>query len=233
MDDPGNSLAKRYTEFYQSRSPARVYPVEFVVRAFLGNYPRLPRDQASSRGLTVLDLGFGDGRNLPLLYDLGMQVFGVELSDDICTFAKARMESLGIPVDLRVGRNKAIPFDDARFDVVLACHSCYYVDRGSHFRDNVAEIARVLKPGGKFVFSVPIGTSFILREAKTLGDGHMEIVNDPYGLRNGNILRKFDSEDEIKAALSPQFARFSIGSCRNDFWGIEEHVWIVVCRKAA
>ena len=24
---------------------------------------------------------------------------------------------------------------------------------------------------------------------------------------------------------------FAIGSCRNDFWGIEEHVWTVVCRK--
>src|SRR5580693_863468 len=102
MDDPGNSLAKSYTEFYQSRSPARVYPVEFVVRALLGKYPRLQRDETSSRGLAALDLGFGDGRNLPLLYDLGMQVFGVELSADICNLAKTRMASLGIPVDLRV-----------------------------------------------------------------------------------------------------------------------------------
>ena len=39
-------------------------------------------------------------------------------------------------------------------------------------------------------------------------------------------------EDEIRAALGSHFNHFAIGSCRNDFWGIEEHVWTVVCRKA-
>jgi hypothetical protein len=46
------------------------------------------------------------------------------------------------------------------------------------------------------------------------------------------MMKKFDSEDEILAALGSQFDHFAIGSCRNDFWGVEEHVWTVVCRKA-
>jgi len=33
-------------------------------------------------------------------------------------------------------------------------------------------------------------------------------------------------------ALTPEFNDFSIGVCRNDFWGIEEHVWIVSCKRA-
>jgi SAM-dependent methyltransferase len=225
-------ISQHYDSFYRERDPADVYPVEFVVRAFLGNYPRHKTDASSYGGGRVLDLGCGDGRNMPLLSNLGMRVFGVEISQNICDLTQARMGRLGIDVTLRVGRNNNIPFDDCFFDTVLACHACYYVDLDSRFDDNVREIARVLKPGGSFVFSAPIGTSYILRGARDLGDGHMEIANDPYGVRNGCVLKKFDRNSEIKTALSPAFERFAIGSCRNDFWGIEEHVWIVVCRKA-
>ncbi len=228
----GQHLGNAYSAFYHERNPRCVYPVEFVVRAFLGDYPRRKKNTSPYNGKYVLDMGFGDGRNMPLLYNLGMRVFGVEISQDICDLTQARMLSLGISVETRVGSNKAIPFNDAFFDTVLACHACYYVDPVSRFKDNIDEIARVLKPGGTFVFSAPIGTSYIMRGAKDTGDGHMEIANDPYQIRNGSILKKFDSAADIETALSPMFETFSIGSCRNDFWGIEEHVWIVVCTRA-
>jgi SAM-dependent methyltransferase len=228
-----SNVTAHYETFYGERDPVHVYPVEFVVRAFLGNYPRRKTDPASHRGKNVLDLGFGDGRNMPLLYNLGMKVFGVEISQQICDLTKARMNRLGVEVDTRVGRNSGIPFDDRFFDTVLACHACYYVDPGGRFGDNVLEIARVLKPGGSFIFSVPIGTSYIMRGAKDLGDGHMKIANDPYGVRVGSVLKKFDREPEIETALTPAFRDFSIGACRNDFWGVEEHVWIVACVRTS
>jgi SAM-dependent methyltransferase len=227
-----DQLDRRYEMFYRQRDPINVYPVEFVVRAFLGNYPRLKSEGASYSGKRVLDLGFGDGRNMPLLHNLGMRVFGVEISQDICDLTQIRMQRLGVYVETRVGRNNKIPYDRGFFDIVLACHSCYYVDPGSRFEDNWREIARVLGPKGSFVCSAPLGSNYIFRGARDLGNGHMEISNDPYGVRNGSILKKFDREAEIKEALSPAFEDFAIGSCRNDFWGIEEHMWIVVCRKS-
>jgi SAM-dependent methyltransferase len=49
------------------------------------------------------------------------------------------------------GRAEAIPAEDTAFDVVLACLSMMYViDREAAAR----EIARVLKPGGRFVAAV-------------------------------------------------------------------------------
>jgi len=226
-----DDIARKYSAFYHARDPDHVYAVEFVVRAFLGNYPRLANRGTSCAGARVLDLGFGDGRNMPLLSNLGMAVYGVEIAQEICTATEERMRRLGVTVENRVGRNGSIPFDDGFFDHVLACHSCYYVDPGRAFADNVREIARVMKPGGRFTFSAPIGSSYIMRGARDLGDGHMEIANDPLRLRNGSVLKKFDSETEISAALVPLFGDVRIGSCRNDFWGIEEHVWIVVCQR--
>src|SRR4030081_2884777 len=205
-------IEKKYDDFYRKRNPVHVYPVEFVVRAFLGNYPRHKTEPSTYVGKKSLDLGFGDGRNMPLLHNLGMQGSGVEISQEICELTARRMRSLGIEVDLKVGRNHDIPNSDSYFDTVLACHACYYVDPGTGFGDNLREIARVLKPGGSFVFSVPIGTSYIMRGANDLGEGHMKIANDPYGVRNGYVLKKFDTEAEIRAALSPTFTDFEIGS---------------------
>jgi len=227
-----DEIGRNYDAFYAKRNPEHVYPVEFVVRAFLGNYPRLSNQANSYAGMRVLDLGFGDGRNMPLLSNLGMKVYGVEIGEDICLRASERMKRLGVEIEAKVGRNRSIPYDDGFFDHVLACHACYYVDPGTVFGDNLREIARVLKPGGRFVFSAPIGTSYIMQGARSLGDGHMEITNDPYGVRNGYVLKKFDQEQEIESALAGMFSDFHIGSCRNDFWGIEEHVWIVVCRRS-
>jgi SAM-dependent methyltransferase len=225
-------IERHYSDFYRARNPEHVYPVEFVVRAFLGNYPRLNNQPDLYAGARALDLGFGDGRNMPLLSNLGLDVHGVEITDEICMRATDRMQRLGVKVETRVGRNCRVPFEDCFFDHVLACYSCHYVDRGTQFGDNVREIARTMKPGGRFVLSAPMGTAYIMRGARDLGDGHMEIANDPYGVRNGAILKKFDSKAEVAAALSPFFADFRIGSCRNDFWGIEEHVWTVVCWRA-
>jgi SAM-dependent methyltransferase len=226
-----SDVTSNYDEFYRHRDPEYVYPVEFVVRAYLGSYPRLPRDGAPLAGARVLDLGCGDGRNMPLLANLGMTVFGVEIAPDICARTNERMRRLGFAVDTRVGRNRSIPFDDRFFDQVLACHSCYYIDPGSQFADNAAEIARVMKPGARWVLSAPIATSYIFAGAIDRGDGHMEIRKDPYGVRNGYVLKKFDTAADIESALGQWFTDFHIGACRNDFWGIDEHVWTVVCRR--
>jgi SAM-dependent methyltransferase len=228
MNDP---IVQQYDEFYRKRNPNHVYPVEFVVRAFLGNYPRHRTEPSTYVGKKSLDLGFGDGRNMPLLHNLGMHVYGVEISQDICDLTQKRMGRLNIDVTLAVGRNHSIPFDDAMFDIVLACHACYYVDPGKQFNDNIKEVSRVLRPGGLFIFSAPIGTCYIMQGAKDTGDGHMTITNDPYGVRNGYMMKKFDSESEVRTSLAPEFDNFAIGSCRNDFWGVEEHVWIVVCHR--
>jgi SAM-dependent methyltransferase len=230
--DSGNSetdrtaIEKDYGSFYTQKNPSKVYPVEFVVRTLLGTYPGLNIDRTTYRGSKILDLGFGDGRNMPLLNDLGFQVFGVEISDAICQLTRERMERLSVPALLKVGSNSHIPFENDEFDFVLACHACYYVSPGETFSDNLTEIARVLRPGGRFIFSLVKRDSYVLNDAIPLPDGHYRVTHDPYDVRNGSVLRGFASREEIAKELGSRFEDLALGLCENDFYGIYERVWI-------
>ena len=84
-------LKKDYSKRYKCNKITAVYPVEFVVRAFLGRYPDLhmPKDEYERK--RILDLGYGDGRNMPLLSNLGMKIHGVEISEDINRHVRARL----------------------------------------------------------------------------------------------------------------------------------------------
>ena len=191
------AIQEQYADFYSERNPEKVYPVEFVVRTFLGTYPQLKLDRSSYCGAKILDLGFGDGRNMPLLHDLGFEIYGVEISDKIGRLTKQRMDKLNVPVQLSTGSNSHLPFQDKTFDFVLACHSCYYVTPGERFDDNLREIARVLRDGGRFVFSLAKTDSYILGKALQMGNGLYQITHDPYGLRSGSIFRAFASKRRL------------------------------------
>lgn len=232
MSDPRPSeLSPHYTEFYARRNPTAVYPVEFVVRTLLGTYPKLRLERNDYPGAKILDLGFGDGRNMPLLANLGFDVHGVEISEEICELARERMAKLGVEAELRVGTNSAVPYPDGFFDFLLACHACYYVEPGETFADNLRELARVLRPGGRFIFSLPQRSSYILEDAAPLGGGHYRITKDPYGVRADSVFRAFESREEVARELDPSFEDIRLGACDNDWYGIEERVWIGTCLR--
>lgn len=224
-------LKNSYAQRYEKDVRTAVYPVEFVVRAFLGTYPGLKMPKSGYAGKRVLDLGHGDGRNMPLLHELGLRVHGVEISEGINRSVRQRLEQLGVDAVLKEGSNAHIPFENSYFTYVLACHSCYYLEADDPFEKNLAEIARVMEPGGFFIGSLAMSGSYVLEGAKALSGGRFEIRNDPYGLRNGTVFRVFDSEKEIAEAFSPYFNELSIGYCDDLFWGIHQKVWIFVCRK--
>jgi ubiquinone/menaquinone biosynthesis C-methylase UbiE len=225
------NVKETYTAFHEDHNANHVYPTEWVIRTFLGKYPNLALDKSKYAGAKLLDLGFGDGRNWPLLHNQRMNIYGVEITEKIVSLGHERALGLGIPVTLRVGRNSAIPFEDNFFDYLLACHSCYYVDKDTTFQDNLNEFVRIMKPGATFIASLPEPNGDIFKGGIEGKNGLVEIRNDPWGLRNGYLFKWFQSKQDIQDTFSPYFDNLAIGLCCDNYYGVQINVWLLVCQK--
>jgi SAM-dependent methyltransferase len=226
-----SSMEAHYTEFWKKRLGIHFYPSEFLVRTMLSeNCPdlKIGRDY---RDKTVLDLGCGDGRNMGLLANLGMRIYGTEITQEICDGVQGRMEGFGIKAEVKVGRNNKLPFESSFFDYIVASASVYYVDLQTTFEDNMNEVLRVLKPGGYIVFTLVHPDTYILRGAKPLGDDHYQIANDPLGLRNGYTFKVFQRRQDIVEYFANDFTDVCTGYTSDDYYGLKQDLWLLVARK--
>lgn len=95
----------------------------------------------------VLEVAIGTGRNLPH-YPADVELTGIDLSPAMLARARERADRLGRTVRLQEGDAQRLPFPDATFDTVVATLTlCSIPDDVTA----VAEMARVLRPGGRLV----------------------------------------------------------------------------------
>lgn len=108
----------------------------------------------SQAGGEVLEVAIGTGRNLPFYPD-GVRLTGIDFSPAMLGIARKRAAELGREVDLREGDAQALAFPDASFDTVVCTLSLCGVpdDRAA-----IAEMHRVLRPGGKLLLLDHIGS---------------------------------------------------------------------------
>lgn len=98
-------------------------------------------------GTYVLELGHGPGHSLVDLHARGHSVIGIDVSRAMSRLAQRRTRSLARPVHLLRAQAQAIPLTQASIDTILALFPTpYIVDPVT-----LAEVHRVLKPGGRLV----------------------------------------------------------------------------------
>ena len=105
--------------------------------------------QAGLAGLRVLDIGCGGGFLAEEFAALGCQVTGIDPSAVSIAAARAHAAGRGLTIDYRVGPGENLPVPDAEFDVAYCSDVLEHV---SDLDRVIEETARVLKPGGLYLF---------------------------------------------------------------------------------
>jgi SAM-dependent methyltransferase len=143
---------------------AEAYAAETEANLINGYYTRpaildLAGDVAGRR---ILDAGCGSGPLSAALRDRGATVTGFDSSTKMLELARER---LGDGADLHMADlGRPLPFPDGAFDDVIACLVLHYLQ---DWTAPLAELRRVLKPGGRLIVAVdhPFAITLLQREA--------------------------------------------------------------------
>lgn len=107
-------------------------------------FPDLPKQK-------VLDVGSGRGNFLVECASRGMDIVGLELNPEYIQIARQKASQANIKINVQQGLAENLPFPDNTFDFINCAEVLEHVLNPEKV---LAEIHRVLKPGGKCYMSV-------------------------------------------------------------------------------
>jgi 2-polyprenyl-6-hydroxyphenyl methylase / 3-demethylubiquinone-9 3-methyltransferase len=100
-------------------------------------------------GKATLDIGSGGGLLAEEFARLGCNVTGIDPSAESVEAARAHAQQEGLAIEYTTGVGEQLPFPNASFDLAYCCDVLEHVDDLDRV---VAETARVLKPGGVYMY---------------------------------------------------------------------------------
>jgi len=125
------------------RTAANPWRVPYFKQALVTHFPDGPA------ALRLLDVGCGGGLLAEEFDRIGCQVTGIDLSHSSLQAAKTHASSSGAQIRYLAGSAALLPFPDEHFDVVACADVLEHIP---NWPEAIAEISRVLRPGGLFLF---------------------------------------------------------------------------------
>ncbi|HQO39482.1 MAG TPA: class I SAM-dependent methyltransferase [Spirochaetota bacterium] len=204
---------------YTRGKSALTYPDENLVR-LLGH--ELTSRKAT--GLRALDTGCGSGRHLFLLENRGMEFSaGTDYSLNALEICRASGQKLLVNCD-----NRALPFRDSSFDIVIAWGSLHYSLK-DETRAMASELLRITAPGGVLFATLRRDNDTYLRTGEHLGNNVWRTKLDD--LEGSTV--SFYSEDEVKLIFSG-FGELKYGFMERSIVGDRSKVishWVISARR--
>ena len=136
------SAYDQIARLYDPWSRSVVEDVEFYV------------DEAVRSGGPVLELGVGTARIAVPVAAAGVEVVGIDLSQGMLEVARERAALAGVEIDLRPGDMREPPVEGTFPLVLIPFRSLLHMETDPDRRAALRAVARLLAPGGRFVFDV-------------------------------------------------------------------------------
>jgi arsenite methyltransferase len=136
-----------------------------ILNAMLQRPMALPTERFLTSGSgRVLDVGAGSGRAAigvllarPNTTAMGVDIYsgywGIDENTPERFMRNARIAGVAERANARVGDMRELPFGDAEFDAVVSSYAIDHLRRAEQPKA-IAEVARVLKPGGEFLLMI-------------------------------------------------------------------------------
>ena len=152
-------------------------------------------------GVKVIDVGAGAGRHSFEAYRRGADIIAFDQDkeelDNVATMFEAMAEAGEAPdgalAEATAGDALALPYADGTFDVVIASEILEHVPADEAA---IAELVRILKPGGKLAVTVP----------RWLPERLCWLLSDEYHANEGGHIRIYKA-DELRGKVESRGMR--------------------------
>jgi len=204
------------------------WPNEAMLKTLFGGGNYLKRPFKPQPTWRVLDVGCGFANNLIPFADIGCEIHGVDLHEKMASTVTQIMKTRGYNVQLEVGNNRALPYPDAHFDLLLSINTLHYESSGENFEKALQEFRRVLKPGGGCYISTAGPDHEICKRANPIGDSRFQIQD--FDFRNGEIFYFVNSEKMLQDLCLRVFNDVETGRVTEQLMKMPLDFFIALCR---